>query len=183
MRKGGEFHNPEFLRGYVPGMWHKRMIESAEGKGWNQADLARASGVPYESLTKYWRGAVENPRGQTLAKIAKALGVSVGWLRGDDPDPRPGNAPRLRLVDGDPPAAFSSTQLACVQVWLSALLEAIAESGTLRGHLADPEWRATWVRILLGILEVDEVRAAVLAGDAAEVTRQVRTLLLVSRPQ
>lgn len=45
------------------------------------AELSRMSKVPYDSVNKYLRGEVENPRGDTLTKLADALGTNVPFLR------------------------------------------------------------------------------------------------------
>lgn len=51
-----------------------------EEKGWSQTVLAERSGVPYHLITKYARGAVEQPRGNNIRRIAEALGVSEQFL-------------------------------------------------------------------------------------------------------
>jgi SOS-response transcriptional repressor LexA len=60
--------------------WHERMVKLMEEKGWSQTVLAERSGVPYHLITKYARGAVEQPRGSNLRRIAEALGVSEQFL-------------------------------------------------------------------------------------------------------
>lgn len=44
-------------------------------------ELSRLSGVNYDTVNKCLRGDVENPRGDTMARLARALGVSEVWLR------------------------------------------------------------------------------------------------------
>lgn len=51
-----------------------------EEKGWSQTVLSERSGVPYHLITKYARGAVEQPRGNNIRRIAEALGVSEQHL-------------------------------------------------------------------------------------------------------
>lgn len=61
------------------------------------ADLARASGLPYDSVNKYVRGDVENPRGKAMAKLAAAVGVTENWLRfGDEPPAASAEAVQIR---------------------------------------------------------------------------------------
>lgn len=45
--------------------------------GFTQDDLARKADIKYTTLTKVESGAVNKPSVQTMAKIAKALGVSI----------------------------------------------------------------------------------------------------------
>lgn len=49
-----------------------------------QGDLARATGIVLQQISKYERGATA-PGSKNLSKIAKALGVSVSELTGDAP--------------------------------------------------------------------------------------------------
>lgn len=52
-----------------------------EDRGWSARELSRRSSVPYDNLTKYLHGKVDNPRGATLDKLAKALDVDRLWLK------------------------------------------------------------------------------------------------------
>mgnify|MGYP001212234833 CR=1 FL=1 len=61
--------------------WEKRLQKSFKATGWSKAELSRRSGVQYDSLSKYLYGKVEQPRGDNLLKLAKALGVDLAWLR------------------------------------------------------------------------------------------------------
>jgi len=45
--------------------------------GLTQDDLAKKADIKYTTLTKVESGAVNKPSVQTMAKIAKALGVSI----------------------------------------------------------------------------------------------------------
>ncbi len=49
--------------------------------GWNKAELAKRSGVSYDSINKYLRGDTDNPRGNVIDKLADAIGKSRIWLR------------------------------------------------------------------------------------------------------
>ncbi len=49
-------------------------------KGWSQEKLAREAGISYITLVKIERGNIQNPKLQTLMKLAKALGVSLDKL-------------------------------------------------------------------------------------------------------
>jgi len=45
-----------------------------------QDRLARIADIPYTSITKIETGVIKSPSVQTVAKIAKALGISVDEL-------------------------------------------------------------------------------------------------------
>lgn len=61
--------------------WAVRANDALQKRGWSEAELARRAGVPKESLYKQLQGKVENPRGDTIRRIANALGVHEFWLR------------------------------------------------------------------------------------------------------
>ena len=61
--------------------WAKRLNDAFEQSGWSKAEFARRTGVNYDSLNKYLTGKVEQPRGDSLPRLAKSLGVSGLWLR------------------------------------------------------------------------------------------------------
>ena len=61
--------------------WWERLQQEMDALGWNKAELARRSGVPYDSINKYLRGDTDNPRGPVLNKLADAIGKSHVWLR------------------------------------------------------------------------------------------------------
>ncbi len=50
------------------------------GLGLSQDELARKADVPYTTLTKIETGVIKKPSVYVVAKIAKALGVSVDDL-------------------------------------------------------------------------------------------------------
>ena len=60
--------------------WAKRLNEALEKKGWSITLLAEKSGVEYNSVTKYLKGKVKNPRGNTRKALADALDVPLDWL-------------------------------------------------------------------------------------------------------
>ena len=61
--------------------WAKRLNDTLKKSGWSKAELARRSGVGYDSLNKYLSGKVSQPRGDSLPRLAQTLGVNVLWLR------------------------------------------------------------------------------------------------------
>jgi transcriptional regulator with XRE-family HTH domain len=69
--------------------WHTRLKELVAERGMSLAELSRRSGVNYDNVTKYVGGAVENPRGKTLEKLASALGTTTLYLREGLTDRKP----------------------------------------------------------------------------------------------
>lgn len=70
-----------FFQDYAVGMdWKQRLNEVFLETGWSKAELARRSGVSYDNVIKYTSGLVDQPRGDTLKRLADALGVDVLWL-------------------------------------------------------------------------------------------------------
>lgn len=61
--------------------WWERTEQLLRTRGMTPADLARASGVGTKLVYKYLDGKVENPRGDTLKKLADALSTSEQFLR------------------------------------------------------------------------------------------------------
>ena len=51
-------------------------------KGWSQEKLAREASIAYITLVKIERGNIQNPKLETLIKLAKALDVSLDKLVG-----------------------------------------------------------------------------------------------------
>lgn len=60
-----------------------RLAALMRERGWNIADLHRASGVSFAQLSLFLRGGIENPRADTLGKIAGAFPVRVSELFGE----------------------------------------------------------------------------------------------------
>lgn len=61
--------------------WQVRLDKRRKELGWTKAELSRRSDVPYDSVNKYLRGDVQQPRGDILAKLAESTGLNVLWLR------------------------------------------------------------------------------------------------------
>lgn len=60
----------------------KNLKKLRNKKGWTQEKLAREAGISYITLVKIERGNIENPKLQTLVKLARALDVSLDKLVG-----------------------------------------------------------------------------------------------------
>jgi transcriptional regulator with XRE-family HTH domain len=61
--------------------WSARLWKALNRKGWSQRELARRSGIDEQKVYKYLQGKVDQPRGDTLLRLADILGVSEIWLR------------------------------------------------------------------------------------------------------
>ena len=72
--------------------WAKRLNDSLKQSGWSNAELARRSGLGYDSLNKYLSGKVSQPRGDSLPRLAETLGINALWLR-DGAGPQHGLKP------------------------------------------------------------------------------------------
>ena len=58
----------------------KKIKKLRTGLGLSQDELARKADVPYTTLTKIETGVIKKPSVYVVAKVAKALGVSVDDL-------------------------------------------------------------------------------------------------------
>jgi len=63
-------------------MYLKNLVKIRKQKGWSQEKLAAESGISYNTLIKIERGGIENPKIETVIKLADALGVSLEELIG-----------------------------------------------------------------------------------------------------
>ena len=61
--------------------WSKRLLKALSWKGWSQRELARRAGLDEQKVYKYLQGKVDQPRGDTLLRLADTLGVTESWLR------------------------------------------------------------------------------------------------------
>ena len=61
--------------------WWKRLDERRVELGWSGKELARQSGIPYANINKYLNGDIEQPRGDVMDRLAKAIKKSTLWLR------------------------------------------------------------------------------------------------------
>jgi len=60
----------------------KNLPKFRKQKGWSQEKLAQEAGISYNTLIKIERGGIENPKIETVIKLAKALSVSIDELVG-----------------------------------------------------------------------------------------------------
>lgn len=56
-----------------------RLRDARDAKGMTQRKLAELTGCHDQEISRYERGAIE-PRTERIEELAKALGVSPGWL-------------------------------------------------------------------------------------------------------
>jgi len=60
----------------------KNLKKLRNKKEWSQEKLAREAGISYQTLIKIEQGRIQNPKLETLIKLAKGLGVSIDKLVG-----------------------------------------------------------------------------------------------------
>jgi transcriptional regulator with XRE-family HTH domain len=63
-------------------MYLKNLKELRKQKGWSQERLARESNISYHTLIKLEQKSIENPKIETVIKLADALNVSLDELVG-----------------------------------------------------------------------------------------------------
>lgn len=63
-------------------MYLKNLAKLRRQKGWSQEKLAVESGISYNTIIKLERGAIKNPKIETVIKLANALSVSIDQLVG-----------------------------------------------------------------------------------------------------
>jgi len=61
----------------------ERLKEILDSKGWNQADLSKATGIEEGHVSKIITGKIK-PNQTTVSKIAEALGMPLAALYDDD---------------------------------------------------------------------------------------------------
>ncbi|WP_245892889.1 LexA family protein [Devosia naphthalenivorans] len=61
--------------------WWQRLQSAIDELGWTKAELQRRSGISYDSINKYLRGDVDNPRGNVLEKLAATIDRPAIWLK------------------------------------------------------------------------------------------------------
>ena len=60
----------------------ERLCRAREKRGWTQKDLARNSGVPYETIWRLETGKHRQPQFDVATRLARALGVTMDYLAG-----------------------------------------------------------------------------------------------------
>ena len=61
--------------------WSERLWKALNWKGWSQRELARRAEIDEQKVYKYLQGRVDQPRGDTMLRLADILGVSEIWLK------------------------------------------------------------------------------------------------------
>ena len=64
--------------------WRERLREAVRRTGEKHTLIAMDAGVAPETLSRILNAANQRPGLETVARIAHACGVSVGWLLGED---------------------------------------------------------------------------------------------------
>ncbi len=63
-------------------MFLKNLAKIRKEKGWTQEKLAIESGISYNTLIKIERGGIDNPKIETVIKLAKSLNIKIDDLIG-----------------------------------------------------------------------------------------------------
>jgi transcriptional regulator with XRE-family HTH domain len=66
---------------YMPKFSRERFVEILKRSGLNQTQLAKASGVPQNSISDYLSGKVKEPKASHLYRLADGIGVSCEEFR------------------------------------------------------------------------------------------------------
>ena len=78
---------------------YPRIREARKAKNWTQAELAKKAGVS-EIAVRSYENRKRTPAVEIAVKLARALGVTMEWLFGDDPSemkiPQTPKYPRIR---------------------------------------------------------------------------------------
>ena len=62
-------------------MDYQRLAKTRKERGLNQEQLAKMAGTTQQNISRYENG-TRDPKANTLAKMAQALGVSISYLLG-----------------------------------------------------------------------------------------------------
>ena len=74
-----QYDRPEVETPFSPG-WRERLRQAVRDAGRKQADLAYEAGMTPETLSRILSAEHVRPSFESIAKIAHAAGVSVGWV-------------------------------------------------------------------------------------------------------
>lgn len=64
-----------------------------ERAGYSQPDLSKKTGVSHSTISRIEHGKIDSPSYDILAKLARALNVTLGELTGQQLKPQPGDHP------------------------------------------------------------------------------------------
>lgn len=67
----------------IPPNWLERLREAVRASGTKQWLIAHDIGMPAPTVSRVLTGKHAQPSFETIAKIAHAAGVSVGWVLGE----------------------------------------------------------------------------------------------------
>ena len=80
--------------------WWERLKERTDELGWSHTELARRAELDRTNVQKYLEGKVENPRGDAMEKLARAIGRPISWLRlGLETEPMQLSAQERELIE------------------------------------------------------------------------------------
>lgn len=120
----------------------KRIAKAREGRGWNQSDLARRSGVSVSYINRIEAGRYKRPSIERVKAIADTLGVRVVDLTEPEPaEMAPGLRGELQAMGVDP-------------VTEAPLFEALAREGAKRSGTSRQRYM-DFIRSMLELSSAD----------------------------
>ena len=109
----------------------RRIRNLREGRGWNQARLAREAGLTPSAVSRVESGKRQAVLSETLRKIAGALGVSVDYLQGSDV-PEPTDRELVAILEQARAADLPADARAAIKSYLRYVLEDVRRRATQR---------------------------------------------------
>ncbi len=61
--------------------WWDRLNEALAEKGWSRTELSKRSKLPYTNVNKYLDGKIQQPRGDAMERLARAVDKPLLWIR------------------------------------------------------------------------------------------------------
>lgn len=147
--------------------WWERFEKAREALGLTRVDVARATGLSKEVVQKYGTGAIRHPRGDTMEKLAKAVGVTEMFLRYGDAVPNARPAPAVAL-----PPSRSEMPLDIPVLGTGA--------GSSQGAITLDTGPIDYVRRPPGLTAARDVYAVYVEGDSMEPRYFAGDLVYVS---
>jgi len=92
-------------------MLRKNLENEMKLRDWNAYDLSEKSGVPQPTIQRFLAGKIGDPRGSTVIKLAKGLGISEAKLRGFANDKAINNADSKTTPQKTLESIFSGSNL------------------------------------------------------------------------
>jgi len=151
--------------------WHERLNKRRKELDLSWAELSRMTGIHVDNFYKYNAGKVDNPRGDTVRKIADALGTTELWLIHEL------TANKQHKSDKIPSTLANMTSIESMQKDLPVL-------GTASGSLGEGSFQINddpidFVRRPPAVLGVEGAYAIYVIGNSMEPVFEEKDLCIV----